>query len=141
MDRSTVLQQITLANDFLQQISEDCLNDKTLSQIENEIKTIAELSQQSVNKIQISQFLSDIGIAFTLCKVMKILRATYNVKNWPCLFTLRSTCITLSAHFESFCKDLCSAGFITTLIKELRQYEKIHLAQNVSYRYNRFNFT
>lgn len=135
MERTAVSQQITLANDFLLQISEDCLNDTILSQIENEIKTIADLSQQSVNKMQISELLSNIGIAFTLYKVMKILRATYNVKNWPCLFALRSTCITLSAHFESFCKDLCSAGFITTLIKELKLYEKVHLAQNVSYRY------
>jgi len=130
-----VLQQISLAVEFLKEASKIDLSARNLSQIEDTLKSIQSLTCQFVKHEdlqQIAYHLSSVGTASVFLKVMRALKTHYNVKNWPCLFALRAASMSLSNQFESFCNDLGYAGFVTVLVNELKLYEKAQLAQNVS---------
>lgn len=130
-----VLQQISLAVGFLKEASKVDLSARNLSQMEDTLKSIESLTCHFVKAEdlqQIAYHLSRVGAATVLLKVMRALKTHFNVKNWPCLFALRTASMSLSNQFESFCSDLGYVGFVTVLVNELKLYEKTQLAQNVS---------
>lgn len=130
-----VLQQISLAVEFLKEASKVELSARNLSQMEDTLKSIESLTSHFVKAEdlqQIAYHLSSVGAATVFLKLMRALKTHYNVKNWPCLFALRAASMSLSNQFELFCRDLGYVGFVTVLVNELKLYEKTQLAKNVS---------
>lgn len=136
MEIETTLKRLNLAIDLLQQVTQDCVTDTMiLSKIEEGVETISKLCLQTDEEDEaISEFLSKASTVSSLGRVMLILKNGYNPKCWPALFALRTACISLSDRFKGFCQQLCTSGFVTLLVKELKFYERMKLQdQSVSY--------
>lgn len=130
------LQQVTIAVKFLEEASKADLDENTLSQIEDSLKSINKLSSSwdsSEDMTCFADHLSDIGIVKVFLEVThSLLKSGFTAKNWPCLYALRAACLNMSHRFESFCADLGSTGFVVTLVNELKIYDRAYISQNVS---------
>ena len=135
MDEKLLL-QLTLASEILKQISEDAnLLDKNVLQVNGAVNSIVDVSGQLRSDAEIQQFrlhLSTNRTALIFTNIMKMLQNKCTSQNWPCIVTLRSACITLSAQFESFCSDLYLAGCITMLLTHLELSGRVQNTNNVS---------
>ena len=132
MEETALLRQLSLSIKLLKlETSGNFLkDDKTLLQMESAVKFIGGCTGQ---RETVSQALSSYDVASVLKELMQTLRRHMNKRTWPCVMALRSACISLTNSFGSFCNDLCSVGFITILVKELKVYSKVKLEQNVSF--------
>lgn len=131
-----LLQQTTLANEILKQISTDTsiLEENLFSQVRDAVNKIVDVSRQLRNdgeRQQFGQQLSTGHTALLFTNIMKIVQKC-TAQSWPCIATLRFACITLSAQFESFCSDLYQAGCITMLLSQLELSGKVQNTNNVS---------
>ena len=126
---------VRLAIAFLQKVSVETLSDTELDRVKESVETIKISCAHNDGNVAATQetvrYLSDMGLATILLRIMQSLKSRISSKTWPCLQAIRSVCIDLSARFDSFCADLCSAGFVKVLIHELKLYQKTTLAQNV----------
>lgn len=133
--------RIKLAVDLLRMGLPDVKEDEALVQIEDALKLIGGccVKKQGEGKHgpeeskEVAETLSNCGTAKVFFNLMSELRASMSKKTWPCMMALRMACITLTDAFDSFCLDLCSAGFMVIFRKELKLYSKVSLEQNVSY--------
>ncbi len=123
------LQEVKIATDLLR-LSDNHLDDGALLQIESAIKYCSQ--QVDGQDAKVAQVLSSCDAASVFSDLMQTLRAHMNKKSWPCIMALRSACIMLTNTFDSFCSDLCSVGFLTVLLKELKFYSRVHLEGKVS---------
>ena len=131
-----LLQRTTLAIEVLKQISADAnMLDENLLQMKDAVNNIVDVTGQLRSDIEREQFrqqLSTDHIASIFTNIMKVLQKKCNAQNWPCIVTLRSACIALSAQFESFCSDLYTAGCITMLLSQLELTGRVQNVNNVS---------
>ena len=131
-----LLQQITLANKVLKQISADTtILNENLLQVKDAVDSIVEVTkhlESDVEREQFRQQLSTGQTALQFTNIMKVLQNKCTAQNWQCIATLRSACIALSSLFESFCSDLYTVGCITMLINQLKLSGRVQNISNVS---------
>ena len=131
-----LLQQTILANELLKQISADSsILNENLSQVKDAVNSIVEITRQLRTDGEREQFRQQLSIGHTALQftnIMKILQNKCTAQNWPCIATLRSACIALSALFESFCSDLFAGGCITMLINQLKLSGRVQNINDVS---------
>ena len=132
----SILHQATLAIEILRQISADTnILDESLLQVKEAVNTIVDVTKQlssDVEREQFGQLLTSGHVASTFTNIMKVVQNNYTAQNWPCIATLRSACIALSAQFESFCSDLYTAGCITMLLNQLELSGRVQSINDVS---------
>ena len=132
-----MLKQATLAIEILRQISTDTnILDDSLSQVKDAVNSIVDVLKQLSNDMEREQFgqqLTTGHVASMFTNIMKVLQKNCTAQNWPCIATLRTACIALSAQFESFCSDLYTAGCITMLLKQLELSGRVHSINDVSH--------
>ena len=131
-----LLQKTILANELLKQISTDTIIlNENLSQVKDAVNNIVQTTRHlrtDVEREQFRQQLSTGRTALQFTNIMKVLQNKCTAQNWPCIATLRSACIALSALFESFCNDLYTGGCITMLINQLKLSGRVQNINDVS---------
>jgi len=132
-----LLQQTTLANEILKQISAEAniVDETLLSQVRDAVNNIVDATRQLSNDKETQQFGQQLltgRTALLFTSIMKVVQKKCTAQSWPCIATLRSACITLSAQFESFCSDLYQAGCISMLLSQLELSGKVQNINNVS---------
>lgn len=131
--------QVTYAVKFLEEVLKTDLDDNCLSQVEESLKSIEELSSSCNDDEDIKYFahsLSNVRIAKVFKKLShSLLKLGFTAKIWPCLYALRVVCLDMSHRFKSFCTDLGSTGFIVNFVNELKIFNKANISKNVSIYY------
>ena len=128
--------QVTYAVKFLEEVLKTDLDENCLSQVEESLKSIEELSSSCNDDEDIKHFahsLSNVRIAKVFKKLSQLLlKLGFTAKIWPCLYALRVVCLDMSHRFKSFCTDLGSTGFIVNFVNELKIFNKANISKNVS---------
>lgn len=131
-----LLQQTILASEVLKEISRGTIvTDEKLLQVRDAVDSIVDVIRQLKSDAERQQFgeqLSACHSAAAFTNIMKALQKKCTAQNWPCIATLRSACISLSALFDSFCNDLYAAGCITMLLSQLELSGRVQNINNVS---------